>query len=80
MAKITKTFQYGKHQVTLETGEIARQAGGAVLVKVDGHVHLFHTKPLYGTHLCLFDHLTVVRIGIECEHLVFISIPFLFGQ
>ncbi len=36
MAKITKTFQYGKHQVTLETGEIARQAGGAVLVKVDG--------------------------------------------
>ncbi|MFN3310425.1 MAG: polyribonucleotide nucleotidyltransferase [Thermomonas sp.] len=36
MAKISKTFQYGKHQVTLETGEIARQAGGAVLVKVDG--------------------------------------------
>ena len=36
VAKITKTFQYGKHQVTLETGEIARQAGGAVLVKVDG--------------------------------------------
>ena len=27
MAKISKTFQYGKHQVTLETGEIARQAG-----------------------------------------------------
>lgn len=40
MAKITKTFQYGKHQVTLETGEIARQAGGAVLVKVDGTVVL----------------------------------------
>ncbi len=36
VAKITKTFQYGKHQVILETGEIARQAGGAVLVKVDG--------------------------------------------
>ena len=36
VAKISKTFQYGKHQVTLETGEIARQAGGAVLVKVDG--------------------------------------------
>ncbi len=36
MAKISKTFQYGNHQVTLETGEIARQAGGAVLVKVDG--------------------------------------------
>ena len=35
MAKITKTFQYGKHQVTLESGEIARQAGGAVIVKVE---------------------------------------------
>jgi polyribonucleotide nucleotidyltransferase len=28
---IKKTFQYGAHQVTLETGEIARQASGAVL-------------------------------------------------
>ncbi len=36
MAKITKTFQYGKHQVTLETGEIARQAGGAVMVSCEG--------------------------------------------
>jgi len=40
VAKVTKTFQYGKHQVTLETGEIARQAGGAVMVKVDGTVVL----------------------------------------
>ncbi|MGH8078403.1 MAG: polyribonucleotide nucleotidyltransferase, partial [Lysobacter sp.] len=40
MAKITKTFQYGNQQVTLETGEIARQAGGAVLVSVDGTVVL----------------------------------------
>ncbi|MCI1709350.1 MAG: hypothetical protein LKM39_02470 [Chiayiivirga sp.] len=34
MAKVTKTFQYGQHQVTLETGEVARQAGGAVMVKM----------------------------------------------
>lgn len=40
MAKITKTFQYGAHQVTLETGEIARQAGGAVIVKMDDTVLL----------------------------------------
>ncbi|AKC87741.1 polyribonucleotide nucleotidyltransferase [Pseudoxanthomonas suwonensis] len=40
MAKITKTFQYGKHQVTLETGEVARQAGGAVVVKFDDTVLL----------------------------------------
>lgn len=40
MAKITKTFQYGKHTVTLETGEIARQAGGAVIVKMDDTVLL----------------------------------------
>ena len=40
MAKITKTFQYGNHQVTLETGEIARQAGGAVIVKFEDTVLL----------------------------------------
>ena len=40
MAKITKTFQYGNQTVTLETGEIARQAGGAVMVSVDGTVLL----------------------------------------
>ena len=40
MAKITKTFQYGKHTVTLETGEIARQASGAVIVNVDDTVLL----------------------------------------
>ncbi|MBP6626682.1 MAG: polyribonucleotide nucleotidyltransferase [Arenimonas sp.] len=33
MAKVTKTFQYGQHQVTLETGEVARQASGSVIVK-----------------------------------------------
>ncbi len=40
VAKITKTFQYGNHQVTLETGEIARQAGGAVIVKCEDTVLL----------------------------------------
>ncbi len=38
--KITKTFQYGRHTVTLETGEIARQASGAVLVNMDDTVVL----------------------------------------
>ncbi len=32
MASVKKTFPYGEHEVTLETGEIARQADGAVLV------------------------------------------------
>ena len=36
MAKVTKRFQYGKHTVVLETGEIARQAGGAVMVSAEG--------------------------------------------
>ncbi|MBP6750587.1 MAG: polyribonucleotide nucleotidyltransferase [Xanthomonadaceae bacterium] len=40
MAKVTKSFQYGKHTVVLETGEIARQAGGAVMVSVEGTVVL----------------------------------------
>ena len=34
MNPIKKTFQYGEHQVTLETGEIARQASGAVIVSM----------------------------------------------
>ncbi len=38
--KVTKTFQYGTHTVTLETGEIARQAGGAVVCSVDDTVVL----------------------------------------
>src|SRR5688500_14650332 len=38
--KITKTFQWGQHTVKLETGEIARQASGAVLVDIEGTVVL----------------------------------------
>tara|TARA_R110001599_G_scaffold64023_3_gene178502 strand:- start:75399 stop:77534 length:2136 start_codon:yes stop_codon:yes gene_type:complete len=38
--KVTKTFQYGQHTVTLETGEIARQASGAVLVSIEDTVVL----------------------------------------
>ena len=38
--KVTKTFQWGQHTVTLETGEIARQSGGAVVVDMDGTVVL----------------------------------------
>ena len=34
------TFSYGKHQVTLESGEIARQADGAVMVHMEGTVVL----------------------------------------
>ncbi len=34
MNPIKKSFQYGAHEVTLETGEIARQASGAVLVNM----------------------------------------------
>ena len=40
MAKVTKSFQYGNHEVTLETGEIARQASGAVMVSMGGTVVL----------------------------------------
>ncbi len=32
MKKFTKTFKFGEHDVTLETGHVARQADGAVLV------------------------------------------------
>ena len=40
MAKVTKSFQYGNHEVTLETGEIARQSSGAVMVSMGGTVVL----------------------------------------
>ena len=40
MAKVTKSFQYGNQTFTIETGEVARQAGGAVMVSVDGTVLL----------------------------------------
>jgi len=33
---IRKQFQYGNRTITLETGEIARQADGAVIIDVDG--------------------------------------------
>ena len=36
MNPIRKQFQYGDHLVTLETGEIARQASGAVMIDVEG--------------------------------------------
>ncbi len=35
-----KSFQYGQHTVTLETGEIARQAHGAVICSIDDTVVL----------------------------------------
>src|SRR5690554_1260329 len=38
--KVSKSFQYGQHTVVLETGEIARQASGSVLVSIDDTVVL----------------------------------------
>ncbi|MDN5836732.1 MAG: polyribonucleotide nucleotidyltransferase, partial [Nitrosospira sp.] len=40
MKSITKSIAYGRHKLTLETGEIARQAHGAVMVTMDDTVVL----------------------------------------
>ena len=40
MSAIKKSFQYGDHTVTIETGELARQADGAVLVTMSETVVL----------------------------------------
>ena len=40
MKHIKKSFSYGRHKVTLETGEVARQAHGAVMVDMDDTVVL----------------------------------------
>ena len=39
-SKVTKTFQWGQHTVVMETGEIARQSGGAVIVNIEDTVVL----------------------------------------
>lgn len=55
--KVTKTFQYGAHKVTIETGEIARQATSAVMVHMDDTTILVTVvagkKPLDGDMLPL---------------------------
>jgi polyribonucleotide nucleotidyltransferase len=38
--KVTKTFAWGNHQVVMETGEVARQSSGAVIVDIEGTVVL----------------------------------------
>ncbi len=38
--KVSKSFQWGQHKVTMETGEVARQSSGAVIVDMDGTVVL----------------------------------------
>ncbi|WP_239254071.1 polyribonucleotide nucleotidyltransferase [Candidatus Nitrotoga sp. M5] len=40
MSHYKKTLAYGNHQLTLETGEIARQASGAVVISLDDTVVL----------------------------------------
>ena len=41
---VKKTIQYGANTLTLETGEIARQAGGAVMVSLGDTVVLVTTQ------------------------------------
>ncbi|MGZ5181548.1 MAG: polyribonucleotide nucleotidyltransferase, partial [Ramlibacter sp.] len=38
--KVTKSFQWGQHKVVMETGEIARQSSGAVVVNIEDTVVL----------------------------------------
>jgi len=38
--KVTKSFKFGAHEVSIETGAVARQADGAVLVSIDETVVL----------------------------------------
>ena len=40
MSVVSKSFSYGQHSVTIDTGEIARQAEGAVRVAIGDTVVL----------------------------------------
>ncbi|MCB1760804.1 MAG: polyribonucleotide nucleotidyltransferase, partial [Gammaproteobacteria bacterium] len=51
MTHIRKEFQYGDHKVVLETGEIARQADGAIMIDMAGTVvqcTVVGAKPIEG--------------------------------
>lgn len=43
MNPVKKSFKYGNHTVTLETGEVARQASGCVIIDVEGTTVLVST-------------------------------------
>ena len=48
MNPIKKTFRYGSHDVTFETGEIARQAHGSVVGDVGEVLETGHLLPGIG--------------------------------
>ena len=54
MNPVIKKFQFGQSTVTLETGRIARQASGAVLVTVDDDVTVLVT--VVGAKTALVDY------------------------
>ena len=47
MTSLKQSFQYGNHTITLETGEIARQADGAVLVNMADTVIVIQPYSIY---------------------------------
>ena len=59
MNPIKKTFQYGEHEVTLETGEIARQSGGAVLVSMGETVVMVSVVGAKSANPVSYTHLTL---------------------
>jgi len=42
--KVKRSIQYGAHELTIETGEIARQADGAVMVSYGDTVVLVRSE------------------------------------
>ena len=51
MSITKKSIPYGKHTLTLETGEIARQAGGAVLASLDDTIVLVTVVEIGRAHV-----------------------------
>ena len=60
MNKIVQTFQYGDQEMRLETGQIARQATGAVLASLGESVVLV-------TVVAAREASTSIREALECE-------------
>ena len=65
---IRKSIQYGQHTLTLETGEVARQAGGAVMVSLaDGKAYFQAGRPS-GYMIDLAPGADPIKTTVEMAH------------
>jgi hypothetical protein len=70
---ITKTFQFGQHEVTLETGRVARQATGAVVVTMGGVQDMYYQNQSF--HLSTVSQASAAARQIATNSFAFKDAP-----